>query len=231
MVTFTGNNTKVKVFLVLAGFCFMAIFLRLGVAFAHEQHSEVAGSASGKFRRLGERIYRDGILPSGEPLKAVVNGDIDVEGTQFSCSSCHMRSGLGSYEGQVVTLPTNGIKLYQPSYSGGLSELSQTEWEKVPKQFRFSILRPAYTHESLANAILGGVDSGGRILDAIMPRYQLEEKDMSILISYLKELSSTPSPGVTETTLLLFQGVVSRRRNGTIYRICLIRNRIRLSCR
>ena len=177
------------------------ILLRCGIALASEQQSGVAGLSKDEVQRLGERIYRDGLLPSGEPVKAVVQGDVPVEGTQFSCCNCHMRGGLGSYEGQVITPPTNGKKLYQPSYSGGLSDLTQAEWERIPKQYRFSILRPAYTDKTLANVIWGGADPAGRTLNAVMPRYQLDERDMIILIAYLKELSSTPAPGVTDTTL------------------------------
>jgi len=100
-----------------------------------------------------------------------------------------------------VTLPTNGKRLYQPYYSGSLAELSPQEWESIPSQYRFPILRPAYTDKTLAIALRGGVDPTGRRFDPIMPRYRLEEQDMAVLIAYLKELSSVPAPGVTETTL------------------------------
>ena len=55
--------------------------------------------------RLGERMYREGILPSGESLQATVRGDVTIPGNAFSCQNCHLRSGIGSIEGQIVTPP------------------------------------------------------------------------------------------------------------------------------
>jgi hypothetical protein len=153
--------------------------------------------------RLGERIYREGILPSGEPLMAFVQGDIPVEGPMFSCESCHQRAGIGSNEGQVITLPTNGKKLYQPLTFGRQftpaekRQLSQNSTQLYEAPHR----RPAYTDKTLAVVLRSGIDPAGRIMHPVMPRYKLDDRDMAILIYYLKELSSKPSPGVTKDTI------------------------------
>ncbi len=141
--------------------------------------------------RLGERMYREGILPSGKPMQAVVKGDTPVTGTAFTCASCHLRSGLGSFEGGVATPPTNGRNLFKPRnmiYMG-------VEVTSAPP------VRPAYTDESLARVLRTGIDPSGRILDEAMPRYALRNEDMALLITYLKSLSSQFSPGVSETTV------------------------------
>src|SRR5689334_9357340 len=55
--------------------------------------------------RQGERIYREGILPSGKPLLTSAAGGTSVPGTSYACVSCHLRSGLGSLEGGILTPP------------------------------------------------------------------------------------------------------------------------------
>jgi hypothetical protein len=149
---------------------------------------------------LGERIYREGLLPSGKPLDSVVNGDIPVAGTAFTCVSCHVRSGVGSFEGGVVTLATNGAKLAQPRY-WKFPNLSQEE--RAGLKLPYPAARPAYTDETLAHALRTGIDPTGRELHHVMPRYDLDDKDMAILIQYLWSLSNRLSPGVDADTLHL----------------------------
>jgi hypothetical protein len=176
------------------------LFSCTATAPAEEKQGTDAGLSQSENILLGERIYREGILPSGEPLMAVVKGDIPVVGTAFSCVSCHLRSGLGSLEGGVITPPTTGKKLYQPFYVG--TEHTQSSRKKIPTYFQSIAHRPAYTDKTLADALRMGIDPEGQQLNAVMPRYFLDDRDMGILISYLKSLSAEPSPGVTKTTLL-----------------------------
>jgi ABC-type branched-subunit amino acid transport system substrate-binding protein len=129
-------------------------------------------------------MYREGILPSGEPMLSFVKGDLPVSGTAFTCESCHLRSGLGSFEGGVYTPATNGSKLFKPL------EMTYIRFE-----------RPAYTDETLARALRGGVDPRGRVFEDAMPRYPLNDEDMAIMIFYLKSLSSEFSPGISETNI------------------------------
>ena len=148
--------------------------------------------------RLGKMMYRDGLLPSGEPMQAYVSGDVPVDGTTFTCVSCHLVSGLGSVEGEVITPPTNGRILYLPRepYIKGS--------EFVPSYSNYAkwlSVRPAYTDETLAHLIATGDDPTGRSVLEAMPRYDVTGRDMDILIAYLKTLSDKVPPGVEEKTL------------------------------
>lgn len=148
--------------------------------------------------RLGEQMYRAGLLPSGAPIKAHVSGDVPVDGSSFTCVSCHVRSGLGSIEGPYVVPPIVGRVLTQPRkpYIPGS--------EFVPSYANYAKylpVRPAYTDETLATLIKTGIDPTGRSLLNAMPRYDLNERDMAIMIGYLKSLSSQPQPGVSKSEI------------------------------
>jgi len=191
-------NSPVKtlmVYLTKVAFLYSVILLFTGwVPCSHASSAEKNLSPE-QIQSLGERMYREGILPSGEPMKAFVSGDIPVSGTSFTCVSCHLRSGLGSIEGEVTTPPTNGRILYEerkPYIKG---------FELVPAFHNYAVYfppRPAYTDEALAKVIAGGVDPTGRSVKQAMPIYDLSDRDMEILIAYLKTLSDKPSPGVSE---------------------------------
>lgn len=164
-----------------------------------ERH-DVASPSTEEITRLGERIYRNGLLPSGDEMRALVRDDVEVHGTSFSCVSCHLRSGIGSIEGQILSPPVNGLKLYKPYYQ--YNPVIPDPNRPPPKNMMDRpgakpLYRPAYTDETVAAAIRFGVNPAGRELNPVMPRYMLEDRDMHILISYLKTLSDEHSPGVS----------------------------------
>lgn len=128
----------------------------------------------------GQRIYRDGLLPSGKPLTALVAGDVPMLGTQFSCQSCHGRSGMGSLEGNYIVPPIAGQFLFAAS--------------PQPK-------RPAYDEKSLARVLESGVTPSGRTLDPLMPRFVLSEQEVAALTAYLRTLSARNSPGVDQKVI------------------------------
>jgi hypothetical protein len=133
-------------------------------------------------------------------MQALVQLDIPVEGTMFSCQNCHLRSGLGVIEGTIITLPTNGAKLFRTYRSGAEIETSPTR-RLLAKPFQGRDLRPAYTDETLAKALSQGTDPNGREFDWTMPRYLLNAKESEILVNYLKTLSAEYSPGVDDEAL------------------------------
>jgi len=137
----------------------------------------------------GERIYREGILPGGERLRASLKGEPAAPGLTFTCASCHLRSGLGALDDGIYVPPVNGEKLFKPA----------PKFYKGIEQDAADALRPAYTDESLAELLRSGKDPNGKTVGDGMPRYQLADKDMRLLIAYLKTLSTQFSPGVTDT--------------------------------
>ncbi|NOR26835.1 MAG: hypothetical protein GQ542_21070, partial [Desulforhopalus sp.] len=170
---------------------------------------QIEGYSHNEALRLGEQMYREGILPSGKPMKALVMGDIPFDGRMFTCDDCHQRSGLGSEEGTIISWPTNGKELYLPRRRTGAYRLPTSEADKnnprrqLPKYYQMEDVRPAYTDKTLARVLRIGKDPAGRRLDPIMPKFRLSNSNMAIMIYYLKHLSVELSPGVDETTLQL----------------------------
>ncbi|NWJ41636.1 MAG: ABC transporter substrate-binding protein [Geothrix sp.] len=183
---------------ILAGILGLSLLLAPPALARDKKPKTIAGLPEAKALALGERMYREGILPSGEPMQSVVSTDVPVAGTSFSCASCHLRGGLGSWEGGIVTLPTNGAKLAQPRY-WKFPNLSPEERAELKLQNPQA--RPAYTDPALARVIRVGIDPSGYELHAAMPRYELKDKDMAVLVHYLRNLSAEWSPGVDATTI------------------------------
>lgn len=170
----------------LIAWALSVVGLHSGILSASEANTEVDSESI----NLGKRIYREGILSSGSPLRGIVQGDIPISGTQLACVSCHKRSGFGTSEGGAVTPVITGDVLYAETTTRA-KELYTVRNEK-------SKTRPAYTDITLAEAIRSGKGAGGGSLDRLMPRFELPDDDMRHLQAYLKTLLSSRSPGVSD---------------------------------
>jgi len=157
----------------------LTVALATGAAESPVPHADDDG---GDLLKLGRSIYREGIGEGGRAVQALVAHDVPFDGTQFTCESCHRRSGMGSSEGWLVAPIVTEASLYHPRTGGSQS-------------------RPAYTDETLARALREGVDSSGTELDPVMPRYVFSPREADGVIAYLKSLSSDVSPGVSEDSL------------------------------
>lgn len=148
-----------------------------------------------------EALYRQGILPSGRPLRGERQGAEPLQGAAAACVNCHRRSGFGTEEGRIVIPPINGKYLFRAS-SVETAQMAHPGGEAASPR------RSRYTDQSLARAIRSGLDPDGRSLDYLMPRFQLDDATMASLVAYLKQLSSHTVPG-TIGDILQFATIVT----------------------
>lgn len=131
----------------------------------------------------GRALYLTATRQDGSNLSARVQQDVELPAAAAACANCHRRSGLGTSEGSVRSLPITGTALFNVSTSNRA--------------------RPAYDDATLARAIREGIAADGRVLEPTMPRYALAETDARTLTAYLHELGSKAPPGVTADTIEL----------------------------
>lgn len=163
--------------------------------------------------QAGETIYRQGLLPSGEPLRGQRSTGVDVQGAAAACVNCHRRSGLGTAEGRFLIPPISGKYLFRPH---------GTSPEDIDVRYgpQFRPDMHPYTEETLARAVRDGIGRDGRKLNELMPRFPLDDGSMKALTEYLTSLSSGPVPGVTGDTLhfatIITPDADPVRRQGTL---------------
>jgi len=171
-----------------------------------------AATAGAQDAGQGQRLYREGVLASGELLEARLAGDVVLRGRFAACVNCHRRSGFGTGEGATISPPITGPALFSPSKLRRIDAFRELFQEIQPPdtaaKLRGATPRPAYVAETLAAALREGHDPAGREFDRAMPRYELDDPDMQHLITYLRGLSAEPPPGVDDR-LIHFATVVA----------------------
>jgi hypothetical protein len=136
----------------------------------------------------GAAIYRLGVLPSGQDLRASREGGLQVVGAAAACINCHRRSGLGALEGSIKIPPISGRYLFRPRDARpDSSDVAPVDGMRE---------RDPYDDANLARAIREGIGPDGNPLNFLMPRYTLSDTDMAELIAYLKAMTPPKVPGV-----------------------------------
>ena len=133
---------------------------------ASEQPALIASPNHEELVTLGKQIYRQGFSSTNRPVTAIVQGDVPFKGTQFTCISCHRRSGMGAIEGDRIVPPVTGLALYHSSdwFWTDIENLTNNTLPSPNSNQRaFSPRlnykkRPAYTDQTLAQAIRAGLD-------------------------------------------------------------------------
>jgi hypothetical protein len=156
---------------------------------------------------VGRGIYLHGVLSSGERLEGARGPEGSrTTGQDAACVNCHQRSGYGSTEGLTHIPPVAGGYLLRP-------RTRPAEHHDLPYVDGMHTDREPYSIEALARAIREGIDSEGRPLAYLMPRFALGEADMAALIEYLRSLPVGRAPGVTDS-MLHFATVVTPDADG-----------------
>jgi len=141
----------------------------------------------------GEALYRNGLLPSGQPMRGERADGEPVQGSAAACVNCHRRSGLGTTGGRIVIPAITGKYLFQPG--------ARPMPESGAAALAVASARDRYTDATLARAISKGIGPDGHELSYLMPRFKLDAASMGTLIDYLRGLSTGPVPGVSGDTL------------------------------
>jgi hypothetical protein len=99
---------------------------------------------------------------------------------------------MGTQEGRNVIPPVTGAFLFQvhSEDSAPLPYVPGGRPGRVP-----------YTEESFARALREGVDSEGRQMSYLMPRFSLPDADVAALMAHLRSLDHHRQPGVFEDEL------------------------------
>jgi hypothetical protein len=171
-----------------------SLYSLIAVAMLLATHAEASETDKGQIE-LGRRIYMEGILPSGEPLKGSRLNTIQVEGTIAACENCHRRSGLGSMEGKIIVTPITGKYIFASDENRPLALVDTSSPRNVTKA------HAPYTEASFSKALRDGIGINGKELNTLMPKYALNDTEIKAVIAYLKQLSVDLPQGVSKNTV------------------------------
>lgn len=111
---------------------------------------------------------------------AILREELEVPASRFGCGSCHEQDGLGGREGAYVAPPITWRLLASANGS-----------------------RRAYSAESFGRLLATGIDSEGRRIASLMPRYRFSPAEVGQLIDYLRRVEDEARTGIGEDVIRL----------------------------
>ncbi|NIW47939.1 MAG: c-type cytochrome [Gammaproteobacteria bacterium] len=128
------------------------------------------------FDSNGERIYFTGTSRTGPPITFEMGGMNHMGPRRMACADCHGTDGRG---GRVAMMMTS-IQAPDIRYH------TLTEGEHDDDHGDEE--HPAYTDETIQQAVTMGINPAGERLDWIMPRWDMTDEQFEDLLNYLKTL-------------------------------------------
>jgi hypothetical protein len=126
-----------------------------------------SGANTGADRRLGERIYREGLNARGEPIRALVGlPPTPLNGASAACGACHAFAAGAAAEASAAAPDLRWPALLQAAELKGSGK--------------------PYTESSFARAVTEGISPSGEQISSAMPRYALSRTEIAALVAYLK---------------------------------------------
>jgi hypothetical protein len=120
-----------------------------------------------------------------------LDGQLRMAGAGAACVLCHRRSGLGAVEGPDQIAPISGRYLFDQDRRALVTM-------NLRARKSFNQRHEPYTLDTLALALREGRHPSGRELAKLMPHYDLSDREVLALASYLRRTSNTWSPGVVD---------------------------------
>jgi cytochrome c oxidase subunit II len=120
----------------------------------------------------GERIFFTGANSRGERISYEGGFGMMMGMMRVSCAQCHGSDGRG---GRTMMFTTPNITYRNLTDPQGMLEPSGERGH-------------TYTDAMIRQAITEGLDAEGEPLDSLMPRWRMDDEDLSDLIDYLKTL-------------------------------------------
>ena len=143
------------------------------------------------FESNGERIFLTGNNNQGEKINysggSGFGGRMMVN-SQYSCKSCHSEDGRGGehiMHMNIMDAPDIRFQALQGEISENGENLDNYEDGETDQHTES---HNNYNLETFRLAVVSGMHPDGKILDRDMPRWQLNDNDLSDLFEYIKTL-------------------------------------------